>query len=121
MKLRCIQIIDEKTGKLQEHSSWLTEGKVYHALGMFLDERKTLLIRMIGDDGITPALYGFNQFEVISPKIPSNWVVSWNDNVFQLAPARWLARGFWERYFNGESEALRIFDEERLTVEKEDP
>jgi hypothetical protein len=120
MKLRCVRIIDEKTGRIQERSPWLTVGKVYHALSVFLDERKTLLVRMVGDDGVTPALYGLDQFEVVSPKISSSWVIDWHDGVFQLAPARWLTPGFWERYFDGEREALLMFDEERRRSEEED-
>jgi hypothetical protein len=122
VKARCVRIVDEKTGKPLDRSSWLTVGRIYHVLSVYFDERKTILIRMIADDGVVPALYALNQFEVVSPRIPSSWVIDWQaDGVFEIAPAPWLSVGFWEKYFDGDKGSVLTFDEERRRSIGEDP
>ncbi len=129
MRLRCICIVEERTGQRLidskgqpvQRSRWLSVGTQYHALGVSLDERSILETRMIGDDGVTPAIYRLSQFEIVSPRIPSSWVIEWRGGcVLEIAPARWLADGFWERYFDGDVEARQVFEEERQRAVDED-
>lgn len=120
MIVRCVRIISENTGQLVTNSPWLSIGKLYRVLSLEIAPRYVILIRMIGDEP-TPALFDFRQFEIVSENIPSNSVVHFgNTNLFVLGPAKWNVEGFWERYFDGEAEEQRIFDEEREIIEIED-
>ncbi len=96
----------------QNVAGWITEGEDYHVLSIIYDERKIFFYRIIGDDGITPALFESNLFVPVSSTIPSNWTINFDGNIFQLAPLSWLTPGFWEKYFDGDHEAREIFSAE---------
>jgi hypothetical protein len=38
-----------------------------------------------------------------------------------MRPAPWGVVGFWERYFDGDPEAIAIFEEEREKIVSSDP
>lgn len=109
MKVQCKQLnpTDQKS-----YSNWITEGKVYYVLSIFYDERRIFLYRIIGNDGKTPALYESHLFSPVSSKIPKNWMIDLNEDIFQLAPKAWITPRFWEKYFDGDKEAKNIFDKE---------
>ena len=121
MKVRCTKLIST-TGKPQEQSSSLTLGRVYHVLAVSLDTNGDWRLRLVSDSEMRPALFRFKQFEVISDKIPSTWIVSWNENgFFQLTPHAWDQPGFWEKYYDRDPEAIQIFEEEKRKIIEADP
>src|SRR5688572_29150797 len=110
MKVRCIQLLNPNTGGLEEFNSWLSVGKTYHVLSLHVEPRGICQLRLIGDDGTTPALHDVRQFEMASPIIPPTWTIRFTSNgYFTLAPQRWSEIGFWERYFNRDPNAVQIF------------
>ena len=115
MKVRCVNLKD----KLPD-SAWLTEGKEYVVLSIFIDQRKKLLFRLIGDDGRIPAIYDSQLFSIISSNIPQNWITKVEEGYMELSPETWSRIGFWEEYFEGESTAKKIFEEEREKIIKSD-
>jgi hypothetical protein len=122
MKVRCVTQVDEHTGSRLEKSSWLTVGKVYHVLEISIDQRGTIKFRLVGDDEKTPALHLWTQFSLASNVIPSCWIVDLRPEVlFSLRPRTWAGRGFWERYFDGDSLAREQFEEARRAIIAEDP
>lgn len=121
MIVRCVRIINEQTGELLPPNSWLTIGKKYHVLSIFVADGEVPKYRLIGDDGVTPALHTSSQFDVVSDTLPSVWKAhSVPFKFFELAPGSWTAPGFWEAYFDGDPEAEAIFREScRKLVEEE--
>ena len=117
MKIRCVRFLNESSGCEQESCSWLTIGKTYSVLSLNCDWSGKLKYRLIGDDNITPALHDAQQFETISSVIPSNWIVIANSNRgFQMLPESWSRIGFWEEYFNCDSNAVEIFNKEMKII-----
>ena len=122
MKVRCSRLINPITHQPEPRSKWVSLGTVYHVLSVSMDERRTIFLRLVGDDGKTPALYDIGDFEIASPVIPPNWIVNYNKNgVFELCPASWSREGFWVRYFDGEGDARQEFEEERQRTIQSDP
>lgn len=121
MKVRCTKLIDV-TGKAQTSSAWLTIGKIYHVLSVELDTDRRWLLRLVGDTEPGIGLFPLQQFEVLSSKIPNTWIIAWNSNgAFELTPNEWHQPGFWERYFEHDLEAIRIFEEEKRKIVIADP
>ena len=74
--------------------------------------------RLIGDGKGGVALFPAESFEVVSPAVARTWNTSWSSNgFFQLTPERWTRAGFWERFYDQEPDAVRIFEEEREVIE----
>ena len=114
MKVKCISLVNDVTGEPQESSPWITLGKIYTVLELYLgsEERKPQY-RLISDDAGSPTLNYSNNFEVISGFIPSSWAVnSVSPDIFEISPSRWQESGYWEAYFDGEPWAETVFEEE---------
>jgi hypothetical protein len=121
MKVRCIELIDI-SGNRQEQSSWLTLGKTYYVLEVVQDVHRRWLLRLVGDTHPGVGLFPLRQFEILSSRIPNTWIVSWNkEGVFELTTKPWSQPDFWERFYNHESGAIRIFEEERAKIIADDP
>ncbi len=121
MKVRCKKLIDSR-GNPQERSPWLTLGKVYHVLEVVQDIHGNWQLRAEGDGINGPALFRLEQFEIISAKVPDTWVVRWNDKgVFSLTSEAWSQLGFWERFYDRDPEARKVFEEEKTRILRADP
>jgi hypothetical protein len=117
MKVRCVRIINSVTGEEMQRSPWLTIGRDYIVLSVDVYRDKEVSFRLISDHSPSPAMFDSREFEVMSGRLPSNWV-AWNDETgaFGLRPKKWLRPGFWEDYFNDIPEAIRDFEEERNVI-----
>jgi hypothetical protein len=121
MKVRC-SIITDALGNPSTSSPWLTIGKTYHVLAVELDSHNRWLLRLVGDCEPGVGLFPLTQFEIVSAKVPDTWVLSWNrGSQFELSPASWLARNFWDRYFDHDDDASRVFDYEMSRIIAADP
>jgi hypothetical protein len=119
MKVRCIKLLDSRSRPV-ERSAWAKVGSIYHVLGIWLEPAQTRL-RLVGEEP-TPALYELEMFEVASAKIPPTWVVtSPKPGCLSLEPESWNRAGFWERFFDGEPEAVAAFKEEQVRIVAADP
>ena len=124
MKVKCCQLLDEETGDTLESSSWLTIGRIYHALSIHMEAGGKLDFRLIGNDGTTPAFHDAEQFQaclrprdrfwdIPVPKIDSafdnslvpqpSWSPSTTQQLRKLVAAPYLAPNDWtprsEAYF----------------------
>src|SRR4051812_28786922 len=121
MKVRCTKLLDT-LGNPQTRSAWLTVGKVYHVLSVLLDTQGRWLLRLVGDTQPGVGLFSLEQFEVVSPKIPESWVVTWNNaGVFELTTTTWNQVGYWERFFERDASAKAAFDSEMAQIVAADP
>ncbi len=61
----------------------------------------------------TAALFSAAEFDVVDDSVPPQWVVGVDLNGYvELAPRAWLSRGFWERYHDGDANAVLDFERE---------
>jgi len=119
MKVRCVKLLDWQK-KSVDRSAWAKIGGIYHVLSIWIEPGQTGL-RLVGEEP-TPTLFEPEMFEVVSPKIPPTWVVtSPKAGCLSLAPEAWGGAGFWERFFDGEPEALTAFKEEQTKIIAADP
>lgn len=117
MKVRCVKLFDS-LGAPQKTSSWLTIGNIYVVLTIESGSRSQWMLRLLGDGKNGVALFPLESFDIVSAAVSPAWIASWGDNgVFQLAPERWTQPGFWARFYDLESDAVRIFEEERKLIE----
>ncbi len=121
MKVECIKITDPETGSFIEKNSWLTVGNVYQVLSVLIADSSSVEYRLLSDDGYTPGIYEASQFKILSNKLALSWVCNYEDGVyFELAPKPWIRSGFWEDYFDGEPEAINIFNLEKKKIFQEE-
>jgi len=101
---------------------WLAAGKEYDVLCVYFDKVQGVLLRIIGEDGMTPALFPGELFEFIDSGIPRNWrIIKDQAGTVRLSPSPWLERGFWEKFFDHDPEAMIIFEHERELIEDPKP
>lgn len=121
MKVRCVGFLDEDTGETLESSSWLTIGKEYHVLSVNMEDSLPIKFQLISDDEETPAYHDANQFEIVTNAIPEGWIVDFvSKSHFRLSPKAWAQPGFWEAYFDGELEAIELFNAEKNIILSKD-
>ena len=120
MRVRCIKLISEQTGQPINTSPWLSVGKVYLVLEVLVSGRDYIKFRLVSDDNKTPAFHDFSQFELVSGAIPKCWIATFEPGQqFCLSPSIFAQRGFWDRYFDGDDETRRAFDEVLRTLEED--
>lgn len=119
MKVRCVKTLDS-AGHEISRSPWLKLGAVYHVLSIWIEPGRTRF-RLVGEEP-TPVLFDPEMFEVLTSQIPNTWVIaSPAPGYFSIAPQAWNLTGFWERYFQGDTVAVAVFDEERTKIIEADP
>jgi len=121
MKVRCTELIDSR-GARHQRSGWLTLGKIYHVLEVVHDVHGKWLFRLVGDDVNGVALFRSVQFEIVSARVADVWIVKWNDSGgFKLTTQAWSQPGFWERFYDRDPEAEKIFEEDKTKIIQADP
>jgi hypothetical protein len=119
MKVRCIEL-KSWSGQVQERSSWLKVGGIYHVLRVQIEPSRTMF-HLVGEER-TPALFQPELFEVVSARLPETWVAaSSRPGFLDLAPLSWTVPGFWESFYDGDPDAIACFNEERTLIVTSDP
>lgn len=112
MRVKCTKLLD-KDGNPLNSDGWLTVGREYMVLCMYIDASRGVLFRLVGDDKFTPAMFSGDLFEITEQTVPRNWIVKKQAcGDFSLGPQAWSEPGFWERYFDREAAAVAAFDEQ---------
>ena len=120
MRVKCTKLPLRGNGR-PEAERWLTLGREYDVLCMSTASAEGVLLRVIGNDRQTPALFPGELFDVTDQSIPANWVVTkQNENGFVFGPRTWAEPGYWERYFDGDREAREVFKQELFSMTQED-
>jgi hypothetical protein len=121
MKVRCIKLTDSM-GNPRERSTRLSIGSVYHVLEVIQDTHHRWLLRLSGDGPNGVAIFGLDQFEIVSPRIPNIWIARWNSQGgFSLTTEAWSHPGYWERFYDRDPEARRVFEDEKTKLVQADP
>lgn len=124
MKVKCVRLLDHE-GNEVDSSSWLTLGKIYHVLSIFVDAMGNRLFNVdLQPPGEWPsnAEHRAECFEVVSTVVPSNWRV-WihESSSIGISPAAWQTPGFAEAFFEHDPATYPVFDSERKVILREDP
>ena len=113
MKVVCVRLISSVDGTPVPESRWLTLHAEYVVLSISAEPGGPLHFRILADDRYTPALFDSAMFAVTDGAIPPNWTVETDEGgALELGPARWLASGFWEAFFERDPHAVQVFAEE---------
>lgn len=113
MKALCVSL--DENGR--DKSYWLTLGRDYLVLAAEMPPRGPARLRVIADDD-TPILASASLFAVNAQELPRTWVFAVREGgVVELGPRPWIESGFWERYFDGDEDAVRLFREEVIRIE----
>lgn len=112
MKALCVKI---REGNVSD--PWLTLNREYQVLSILMIPRGPAKLRVLADDGRTPILAEATMFAMTSQPLPRNWVASIGEGgVVELGPRAWLELGFWERYFDGDADAVAQFQSETNNI-----
>jgi hypothetical protein len=125
MKVKCVRILDS-AGKEIESSPWLTLGRIYHVMTIYIESDKRRSYRIISnnrDPGFaTMGYHSAECFEIVSDVIPSNWRVKiYKMADIDISPEAWQVPGFLEDFYDADPKAYSIFERERDVILSEDP
>jgi hypothetical protein len=113
MKVKCTRLLNAP----KRQSSWLTAGKAYDVLSVVRDLHGRWLLRLMVDAEPGIGLFPLEQFEILSPSVPSCWIVTWNAaGVFELTTEDWSRLGFWESYFDSDPSAMAVFERDMRRI-----
>lgn len=125
MKVKCIRLLDS-SGQEVSSSPWLTLGRIYHVLSIFIDAEGQRSFSIVTSEGPgkRPSM-GSHQaecFEIVSTVIPSNWRV-WvhESSAIGISPQSWQNPGFAEALFEHDPSAYAVFEQERQVILAEEP
>ena len=100
-----------------EGAPWLMIGKIYTVLSVSFGTESAPTLRLIGDGQNGVALFRWEEFEVVSSIIPPTWIIyPGPKSTVELLPEPWTQPRFWERYYDGDPDAVRIFEEETRKI-----
>ena len=121
MKVECTRIINElaKTEPPPEiQKRRLTVGRRYVVLEVSFSHQVSMCWYRIECDDGKPWLILSTQFEIVSDRVPPNWVVrQYDDGGITFSPASWLQNGYWDRLFAADPAARQTYEEEKLIIE----
>lgn len=108
MKVLCITLGDDR-----ESDPWLTLHHEYFVLSVLAAGKGPAKFRILADDNRTPILVDATMFAADSEPLPPNWMAAIREGgILELAPRAWLEHGFWEKYFDGDADAIATFRKE---------
>jgi len=101
MKVKAKTISDEMLDEGAPSYQSLTPGNVYRVLELSKED-----IRVMNDVG-EPGLYPLSWFSVVDDRWPDDWIVTIGTEGERTATPKVLSENyFWERYFDGDKEAI---------------
>ena len=91
--------------------SWLDHSVVYTVLCLYSLPNGPAFRLLGAAEPTTPAIHPACYFDVVDPTVSPRWVceIAADGQSVNLEPAAWTSEGFWERYFEGDPVATRIF------------
>lgn len=108
MKVLCMSL-----GANRRSDPWLTINHEYLVLSILVTPKGPAKLRILSDDNRTPILVDATMFSGSSQPLPRTWVATIREGgSLELGPRPWLELGFWERYFDGDADAVAAFQNE---------
>jgi hypothetical protein len=124
MKVKCIRLLDAD-GREVEFSPWLTLGRIYHVMSIYMDANGQRSYGVISHHpkGEWPQLVRHQAecFEIVSSVVPSNWREWKDETATGVSPAAWQDGSFCEGFYDHDPVTYPIFERERDIILSEDP
>ncbi|MCG8417845.1 MAG: hypothetical protein MJE77_07875 [Proteobacteria bacterium] len=99
---------------------WLRRDTVYLVLAVESSGTSATAYRIESEDNRTPALFETDLFSIVDNRVSSCWVVVKDENCpLQFMPAAWNEDDFWDRFFDGDADARRAYEEVIQTMRAE--
>lgn len=112
MKVICTKVPPSPTGEVLDSSPWVRVDAEYVVVSVITEPARQVLLQIVADDG-SLGLFDSANFMTIDGAIPETWRARIGEGgVVELAPATWLAPGFWEAYYRGELSAIDAVESE---------
>lgn len=112
--------MEVKVKLLSPHSNnSLKEDKTYVVIAIEIFEE--IKRYRIYSENESPNLYQAEKFQVVCHKIPPLWEVFFDPygHSFDFTSKSWSEEGYWERYFDAEPEAIKIFTRDLRVIEEQ--
>lgn len=112
MKVICTKVPPSPTGEVLDTNPWVTVDAEYVVASVIAEPGRRVLLQIVTDDG-TLGLFDSASFMTTDGAMPVSWTARVGEGgVLELAPAAWLAPGFWEAYYDGEPSAVDAVESE---------
>jgi len=122
MRIICRKVISTTTKEdLGDSSVWLKRGSEYIVLAILANPNLGILALIQSEHYNEPIFKSLDGFEIISQKIPSNWISYINESgTYYMLPAKWAYEDFWGELEDEMENAVNLFIEEaRVTYREE--
>lgn len=120
MIIKCKKIINGITKEELDWSPFLTLEKKYIVLYLQVSLLYGIRAAIVSDDHNCPIFPSLDGFEVISQKIPKNWVIKMENNFFSMMPKSWMYPTFFEEAEDGNPSAVALLRKEVALMYQEE-
>ena len=114
MIVKCISLLDA-SGQTVDSSPWLKLKKEYVVLGIEENSlrEKCYLVETRSGKLETLGFFSSLAFKIVDKSWPETWVKESINGEISIAPRSWQRTGFWEDFYDGESQAVDTYRKER--------
>lgn len=120
MRVICTRLPTAVNGTSLESSPWVTLHAEYIVVGLLAEPNGPVQLHIVADDGRSLAWFDSTDFMTVDGSLSGNWVASIRDRgALELAPAAWLAPGFWESYYDGDPATADAVESELQAIAAE--
>lgn len=125
MLIKCNKIISPVTQEdLGDKSPWLTKVKEYVVLSLNISSKFGTEVCIQTDHYREPRYITLDGFEIISQKIPKNWITTVkkieDEYLIDMLPQSWSYEGFFNELSDENSQAIDIFNKEAELIYREE-
>ncbi|MCX4796466.1 MULTISPECIES: hypothetical protein [unclassified Streptomyces] len=118
MRVR-VNISSTTDPKITQGITALTNGHEYAVLEISAPFKRATSFRVEFIEGglRQSALFDTRAFTVISHSLPPTWrYFQLESGSFSLCPESWNKSGFWEAYYDGDPQAIAVYEHERAAI-----
>jgi hypothetical protein len=113
MRVVCVRVPSPIDGLDADVSPWVTLHEEYVVVSLLAESDGRVKLQIITGDRRSLGWFNSVDFITSDGSIPANWVATVGEGgLVELAPAAWLVTGFWEAYYDGDSEAAAAVERE---------
>jgi hypothetical protein len=92
---------------------WLDRDRDHVVLSIERVSQTAMGYRIMSRINRAPMVFDACVFDIVDPSRPASWVPTETEAGVEWSPQPWNEPGFWERAFDGDPEALKIYEQER--------